>query len=144
MNDDMPKIVRMDEMLELVEALIAVVSEENATLERGLPVAMTGTLKPKIMLGRKLEHQVALVRAGVPFDPESSDAIRQRLVDRGQVLTVVMDENVLRLRAAMVSTRRRIDAVMQALREHDARPGPYSSSGRQQSTPTAPLGGRLA
>lgn len=144
MNDGMPKMVPVEGMLELVEALISVVSEENYTLEQGLPVAMTGTLKPKMVLGQRLEHQVSLVRAGVPFDPEASDALRLRLVERGQVLTKVMDENVLRLRSAMVSTRRRIDAVMQALREHDARPGPYSSSGRQKSTPTAPLGGRTA
>jgi len=144
MNDDMPKMVPMDGMLELVEALIEVVSEENSTLARGLPVAMTGTLKPKIILGRKLEHQVRLVRAGVPLDPDASPALRQQLIERGQVLTTVMDENALRLRAAMISTRRRIDAIMRALREQESRPGPYSASGRQQSTPKPPQGGRLA
>lgn len=143
MNDDMPKMVPIDGMLALVEALIEVVGAENEALALGTPVAMTGMLKTKTVLGLKLEHQVRMVRSGVPLDPEAPQALRERLVERGQALTSLMDENATLLRAAMVSTRRRIDAVMRALREQEAPAGPYSASGRRPSANAAPAGGRM-
>ena len=41
-----------------------------------------------------------------------------------------MDENLVRLRAAIEASNRRIEAVMQAIREQIAAVSPYGASGR--------------
>ncbi|WEK03289.1 MAG: flagellar protein FlgN [Candidatus Devosia phytovorans] len=144
MNDDMPRIVPVETMLVLVDQLIAVVTEENDALASGAPAALASTMRDKTRLGRELEHHVRLVRSGIPLDPAAPLELRQRLVERGQALTAIMAENADRLRGALVSTRRRVDAIMRALRQQETRPGPYSNTGRLQADSQPSQGGRLA
>jgi hypothetical protein len=42
-----------------------------------------------------------------------------------------MDENVMRLRAAIEASNRRIEAIMQAIREQIASVSPYGAAGRR-------------
>jgi hypothetical protein len=51
-----------------------------------------------------------------------------------------MDENLLRLRAAIDASNRRIEAVMQAIREQIANVSPYGAAGRRTPTRSVSCG----
>lgn len=129
-------------MIELVNSLAALIAEENAQLRSGVPAAQVATVRLKIKLASELERQVRLIRAGGLFDHETDPRLRATLVQRGAELQMAMQENAAHLRAAMVSTRRRVDAIMRAFREHEARPGRYDNAGRRTlaRAPTLGLG----
>lgn len=127
-------------MIELVEALSALIAEENAQLRTGTPAALVATVKLKIRLASELERHVRVVRAGGLFDGDTDPALRARLIQRGAELQMAMQENAGHLRAAMLSTRRRVDAIMRAFREHEARPGRYDAAGRRTMSRAPSLG----
>ena len=56
--------------------------------------------------------------------------LQGKILARLEQLRLVMDENVLRLRAAIEASQRRIDAVMAAIREQVADNSPYGANGR--------------
>ena len=63
------------------------------------------------------------------------EAGRDRLLDRILQLRGAMDENLVRLRAAIEASNRRIDAVMQAIREQLAGASPYGAGGTRAARP---------
>jgi len=127
-------------MIELVEALSTLIAEENAQLRAGTPAALVATVKLKIKLASELERHVRTVRAGGLFDGDTDPVLRARLVQRSAELQMAMQENASHLRAAMLSTRRRVDAIMRAFREHEARPGRYDNAGRRTTSRAPSLG----
>ena len=83
---------------------------------------------------------VLLLESGLDEEPPA------RIADRTLVLQEKMDENVERLRAAIDATRRRVDAVMRAIRDQVAPSGSYQADGRMQTlakSPSIQAGGRL-
>lgn len=132
--------ISMTDMIDLIETLSALIAEENAQLSSGSPASLAGTLKLKLKLGTELERRVRIVRAGGLFNDTTDPVLRERLAQRSAELQTAMQANSAHLRAAMVSTRRRIDAIMRAFREYEARPGRYDSSGRRTLTRTSSLG----
>ena len=128
------------EMIELVNSLAALIAEENAQLRSGVPAAQVATVKLKIKLASELERHVRIIRAGGMFDGSTDPALRATLVQRSAELQMAMQENASHLRAAMLSTRRRVDAIMRAFREHEARPGRYDNAGRRTMSRAPTLG----
>jgi len=57
-------------------------------------------------------------------------ALQQKVLQRIGSLSAAMDENMIRLRAAIAASQRRIDAVMAALREQISDSSPYNANGR--------------
>jgi hypothetical protein len=59
-------------------------------------------------------------------------ALQENVLRRIECLRTSMDENMIRLRAAIEASQRRIDAVMAAIREQISDSSPYNANGRVQ------------
>lgn len=129
-----------EHLLKLVDALTAVIVEENHRLAEGTPAALAATLGIKAQLAAEFERSILPIRTGASLTTPANLKLRQQLADRGLLLQQVTNENSVRLRAAMVSTRRRIDAIMRALRDADRRAGPYGADGRSRQSSGAARG----
>lgn len=132
--------ISVPEMIDLVETLSALIAQENAQLRAGTPATLVDTARLKMKLAKELERHVRVVRAGGMFGSDTDPVLRDRLIQRGAELQMAMQENASHLRAAMLSTHRRIDAIMRAFREYEARPGRYDSAGRRTLSRDPSLG----
>jgi hypothetical protein len=120
----------IEDLLKLIDALIAVVSEENAALAKGLPASQSRHTQMKIQLGDQFEKWVVDVSMRKVLLCSPNRALQQKVLQRIGSLSAAMDENVVRLRAAIAASQRRIDAVMAALREQISESSPYNAKGR--------------
>ncbi|MBK5960023.1 hypothetical protein CCR97_17690 [Rhodoplanes elegans] len=114
----------------LVDELITIVEEENRALARGLPASLSNSTARKTALAEDVERWAMHLRRHDLGSAATDRGQRERLVERVRRLTVVMDENVTRLRAAITASQRRVDAIMRAVREDVAARAPYGRNGR--------------
>jgi hypothetical protein len=122
------------ELIVLIDELIAVVSEENAELAKGLPASRSKQLDDKNRLAGVFEQRVAECAARTASLNVQDRVLREQLMERIFHLRTAMDENLVRLRAAIDASNRRIEAVMQAIREQIASVAPYGAGGRRATT----------
>lgn len=121
---------RIEDLAELIERLIDVVTEENIALAMGLPASQSRHTGQKLELSEAFEAWVKQAdRKNVLLDAPDR-RVQARILGRLEQLRTVMDENVARLRAAIEASQRRIDAVMGAIREQVADNSPYGANGR--------------
>ena len=121
---------KLEDLLELIDALIAVVSEENAALAKGHPASQSRYTEMKIRLGDQFEQWVKDVSRREVLLCSPDRALQERVLQRIACLCTAMNENMVRLRAAMAASQRRIDAVMDAIRGQIADASPYNATGR--------------
>lgn len=118
-------------LLALVDELIVVIDEENALMAAGIPASTSHLVARKRELAEKFSHWIAGLRSR-EFEVADADApLRKRLIESNEVLRLHMNDNVESLRASIAATRRRIDAIMRAIREQSApAPGRYGANGK--------------
>ncbi|MCR6632562.1 MAG: hypothetical protein NVV74_22345 [Magnetospirillum sp.] len=125
-------------LMSVVTDLTEVIEEENALMAEGMPAAVTATIDRKLELSDAYEDLYAELvenrRDCLTADP----AFANRLMEAVLHLREVTTENMARLEAAMQASRRRVEAVMAAMRSTIAEDGPYSAKGE------VPIGARLA
>ncbi|MGL3107421.1 flagellar protein FlgN [Bradyrhizobium sp. BR 1432] len=121
---------RIKSLIVLIDALTALVVEENAELAKGLPASRLKQVDEKNQLAEIFERTVAECAAGTTSLNVGDRILREQLMERILKLRAAMDENLVRLRAAIEASNRRIEAVMQAIREQIATVSPYGASGR--------------
>ncbi len=121
---------RIAELVALIDALIEVVREENAALAIGLPASQSRHTELKTRLAVRFEAWVADVKARRLRLHSPDQALQDRFLGRIECLRLSMEENVIRLRAAIEASQRRIDAVMAAIREQISDVSPYAANGR--------------
>jgi hypothetical protein len=96
--------------------LKAIIENENEFLERGLPATLLATTKRKSVLSREYGAlSTELLEASVDqllADPE----LQVKLVAAGAELQAMTKENRALLERAVKASRRRVDAVMEAVR----------------------------
>ena len=140
LNSSEPAELTMPQLLELVEMLTLLIGEENAQLRLGAPTALAATMALKVKLAAELERRMRGYRA---VGTHNAGVDAAKLAERSAALRLAMQENSVNLRRAMTSTRRRVDAIMHALREQDSKPGRYDNSGRRTlAYQPAPRAGR--
>ncbi len=125
-------------IIELVERLIAVVDAENRDLAGGLPASVAAAAVDKSRLADELRRRI-----GTEFRRDvvvrTAPEVRSRLIERAGLLERLTQENMVRLEAAIVATRRRVDAVMRAIREQMSRDAhAYGANGRLPHRPAPP------
>ena len=120
----------VEQVVALVDELVALIGEENKILARGMPASLTPSVTRKHELAGEFEQWVRRVTAQQLCVRVSNDALRRHLLARVKALRLAMAENVDRLRAAIDASRRRIDAVMRAIRTEIGGPAPYGPNGR--------------
>ncbi len=125
------------QVIAIVDELSVVIKEENQILARGMPASLSMSVTRKNELADAFEQCVKEVAEQQLFARVTDEKLRRRLLDRIKMLHDVMAENVTRLRAAMDASRRRIDAVMRAIRTEVSGASPYGPNGRLRDSRTA-------
>jgi hypothetical protein len=118
------------DLLVLIDEMIALTAEENAILARGLPASRSMNLRRKMELAAAFERWVGEVSSRGTDLLSGDEVLRQRVAERLQVLQVNIDDNVVKLRAAIEASQRRIDAVMSAIRGRISESALYNANGR--------------
>jgi hypothetical protein len=127
----------LEQVIALVEELSLLITKENEILARGLPASLSACVTRKHELADMFEGWVKQVAAQKLCARVGDDALRQRLLARVKALRIVMAENTTRLRAAIDASRRRIEAVMRAIRDQAPCVGAYGANGRVQDSRAA-------
>lgn len=126
------------QLLDVVTELTEVVLEENAIMAEGLPAGIAANLDRKLELSDSYEDLCAEViegqRNALAADPE----LARKLIVAVVRLRDVTAENLMRLEAALDASRRRVEAVMTAMRAEAGSTAAYGPGGG------VPLGARLA
>lgn len=118
-----PRFVELDA---LIDRLVAVIDDENALLAGGMPASLAATTGVKSNLAGSIkEHLKALGAAGPVTDAE-----RAYLDERVGLVQLKARDNLSRLAGAIGASRRRIAAVVAAVRETSAVAPVYGRSGR--------------
>ncbi|CAN5262620.1 hypothetical protein BH11PSE4_BH11PSE4_24880 [soil metagenome] len=121
---------RIEDLIELIDALIDVVTEENIALAMGLPASQSRHTARKLELADMFEMWVREVSMKNLLLQTPNRPLQHKVMARIDNLRTSMDENMTRLRAAIEASQRRIDAVMSAIREQISDKSPYGASGR--------------
>jgi hypothetical protein len=127
----------VEHVITLIDELIFVVGEENAWLAQGLPASRSKQIARKIELADCFEECVENITSRIAVIQVNDEALRTRFTERMQVLKEAMDENIVRLRAAIEASQRRIEAVMNAIKEQVVSAPPYMANGRLRSPATS-------
>jgi len=100
----------------LLDEMLVVIAEENGRLADGLPASLAQSVARKTQLSVDFENFLSAMRRGDLDVHAASPSMLATLIARLTTLKPLMDDNTRRIRASMLATRRRIDAIMQALR----------------------------
>lgn len=122
-----------------VDELIAVIEAENRLLARGMPASLSRSTERKSSLAAILSAALAGAESRAAVKA-MTPAAKAHLADRINVAQRAIEENATRLEAAMRASRRRIAAVMDAVRDHTQRadtPSGYGANGRRPVLQTA-------
>lgn len=129
-----PTVATVDQaaqaLIVLIDEFIAVVREENAMLARGLPAALSSVAGRKAELAGAFEMWVKAATERAFRIDMASDPVRTRFVERLTLFQATMNDNIAHLEAAMEASRRRIEAVMTAIRNEMVEASPYGANGR--------------
>lgn len=116
-------------MIILFDELEALISEENRLLRKGLPASISDSTMRKAELAGKLEDWVKAVQTHQIVIVNAAPSLRVELARRGTGLDAVMAENAIRLKGAIAAARRRVEAVMGAIREQGESTAGYGVNG---------------
>lgn len=128
---------RIEDLIELIDALLDVVTEENVALAIGLPASQSRHTERKLVLADQFEKWVVDVTMRQRLLSTPDKALQGKVLQHIESLRSAMDENVMRLRAAIEASQRRIDAVMAAIREQISDNSPYNAKGRVNGHPAS-------
>lgn len=117
------------DLIALVGELTDLICDENALLARGLPASISQNVAHKAMLSAALGDWLVRIRRGDDAFVHADRAAVLVLVDGLRHLQAEMAENMSRLGHAMAVTRRRIEAIMSAVREQTGTRGTYGRDG---------------
>lgn len=120
----------LENLLVLLDELNAVVDEENKLLARGLPASLSTYTARKNELADEFEMWTKTIAANHLALWTADESRRATFLGAVARLHKAMDENVERLRAAIDASRRRIDAVMRAIKAEFRAASPYGANGR--------------
>ena len=104
------------QVIALLDELVSIIGQENRSLLAGLPASLAQLVARKTHLAVELDRWLAAMRRGELGEPGDEPALLATLVERLRSLRALMEVNTALIRKAMRATRRRIDAIMQALR----------------------------
>jgi hypothetical protein len=117
-------------VIALIDEFITVVREENAMLARGLPASLSSAAQRKMELAEAFEVWVNAATARAFRIDNASAPLRKRFLERLAFFQETMNANIAHLEAAMEASRRRIDAVMAAIRSEMVDASPYGANGK--------------
>lgn len=125
---------RFAELDRLIDQLIVVIDDENALLASGMPASLAATTGTKSNLAGSIEEYLRALGAAGPITPEERAYLDERI---GLVQGKARD-NLSRLAGAIGASRRRIAAVVAAVRETGTATSPaYGRTGSRLADPSS-------
>jgi hypothetical protein len=121
---------RFAELDALIDRLVAVIDDENALLAGGMPASLAATTGVKSNLAGSIEEHLKALGAAGPV----TDVERAYLDERVGLVQSKARDNLSRLAGAIGASRRRIAAVVAAVRETSAVAPAYGRNGRAPDT----------
>ncbi|WP_445682453.1 hypothetical protein [Radicibacter daui] len=123
-------------MLKVMDDLCDLLREENELLSEGLPAKLSLKTERKVAL----THEYSQLREAMMQTAEVQGAsrvagMREQLLSAAGVLDGLARENTRRIEVAITASRRRINAVMQAIRDVAEADRPYCEAGVRASGP---------
>lgn len=109
----------VDDFVGVMRRLRTLFEEENDLLSRGMPATILGTTARKGQLSEEYALLGDEVAHGARRQILSDPSLHEKLVKAGVELRALSEENRQLLANALVATRRRVDAVMEAVRAVD-------------------------
>lgn len=126
-----PEIEAFAHINGLIGDLVGTLEEENRLLSSGMPASLSSITGVKLKLANEIEAEMKSLFAedgGQTYDTVAKRELAER-VNRTQMLAA---ENARRLAAAIEASRRRIEAIMNAVREERSSTAPaYGANGRR-------------
>lgn len=126
--DDVPARQMARALLETVTELAEIIAGENMALAQGYPAGLAASSERKTELAAEyaeLWEEFGPGAAALAADPEFGHALMAAV----RQLRHGAQENITRLEAAMTASRRRVEAVLEALRQDARTSGPYGAKG---------------
>jgi hypothetical protein len=124
---------RVEDLIALIDELIAITGQENTLLAKGWPASQLIPFKRKAELAELFQPWAAAVASQPSAIFTSDKALHAVLIERLNALQTIMTENITSLRAAIEASQRRINAVMMAIREQMSAEASYSAKGQAQA-----------
>lgn len=122
-----PPVIRFAELDRLIDELVAVIADENALLKAGMPASLAATTGHKSNLAVAIEQQLKAISGAGPITPVE----RAYLDERVGLVQALARDNLSHLAGAIGASRRRISAVVAAVRDAGtATPKGYGRNGR--------------
>jgi len=131
---------RIEQLIDLIDELIGVVLEENEWLAQGLPASRSRQIARKVELADLLKQWTEEIQSAQVSIRTSDERLQAKFKDRMDLLKAEMDENIVRLKAAIEASRRRVEMVMSAIRDQVRSSAPYSPGGRATGPASVTLG----
>jgi len=131
---------RIEQLIDLLDELIEVVIEENEWLAQGMPASRSKQIARKVELADLLKQWTDEIQTAQVSIRTSDERLQSKFRDRMNLLKVEMDENIVRLKAAIEASRRRVEMVMTAIRDQVKRSAPYTPGGRAAGPTSVTLG----
>lgn len=125
-------------LMDVIAELTEVIQEENAIMAEGMPAGVVRTLDRKLELSDSYEELLEMLVENKPAALTANPEFARKLMDSVLVLRQATQENLARLDAAMTASKRRVEAVMTAMRSEASVAAPYGAKGE------IPLEARLA
>lgn len=107
---------KVESIIALLDEMLVVIAEENGKLASGLPASLAQSVVRKTQLAAEFEDFLLSMRRGELDVHAASPDRLATMIARLKTLRPLMDDNTRLIRSSMFATRRRIDAIMQALR----------------------------
>lgn len=126
------------QLMDVITELTEVIHEENAVMAEGMPAAVIHTIDRKLELSDIYEELCDELRDSRPECLAADPELARKLMEAVLLLREATAENLVRLEAAMDASKRRVEAVLAAVRSEVETARPYSAEG------TIPLGACLA
>jgi hypothetical protein len=123
-------------MLKVMDDLCELLREENERLSEGLPAKLSLNTARKIDLTRTYgQLREAMEQRAEEQGVRQVAQMREQMLSTAGVLDGLARENTRRIEIAITASRRRINAVMQAIRDLADEDRPYSDAGIRASGP---------
>lgn len=123
-------------MLRVMDDLCDLLREENELLSEGLPARLSLKTDRKLALTREYgQLREAMVQTAEVQGARHVSELREQLLSAAGVLDGLARENTRRIEVAINASRRRINAVMQAIRDISEEDRPYCEAGVKAGGP---------
>ena len=120
---------RLNDLIVIMGRLAEILRRENEALSLRRPRDVHSLLDEKATLSRVYETRYNAITEHPEVIARADTDVRNRLLEMGNKLQSLMDENARLLETAISANRRVVDLIAKAVQEHQPSAGVYGSHG---------------